>query len=178
MRAHWGFLLVALAALTAAAPSYARGKSKPKDARLALITPNGRPTVKVDRLELPADLPGAAHFKHYLAERLKREARRAKWGAGRNNVIQYRFKVTELAIATDGDVLRVRCTAVGKLPGGQAAKSRLSFGGDPAKRRQVIEHVLDIVARGVVTRLAELERIRRGDLVHARVKAPVNTDTQ
>jgi hypothetical protein len=161
------------ALLSSAAP--AAGKGKPgvkKDARLALITPNGRPTIKIDKVELPPDVAGAKGYAKYLKKRLLRESRRAKWGAGRNNVIQYRFKISELSISDDGDVLRVRCSAVGKLPRGQAAKSQLTFSGDPRKRRKVIEHVLDIVARGVVTRLAELERIRRGDLSRSGVRAP------
>lgn len=147
-------------------------------ARRVALQAGGLPTVRLDRLELPTDVPNGAHFKTHLRKRLKREARRATWGAGRDNVIQYRFKVTELDMVADGDVLRVRCTAVGKLPGGQAAKSHLTFGGDPGKRRQVVEHVLDIVARGVITRLSELERIRRGDLDRARVRAPSSSARQ
>jgi hypothetical protein len=158
-------------------PSAARAAKKPKrDPRLARITAQGRPEVKIHRLELPEGVPALPYYKKYLRSRLRREARRARWGAGRNNVIQFRFTVTELSIASEGDVMRVRCTAIGKLPGGQAAKSHLTFGGDPGKRRQVVEHVLDIVARGVVTRLAELERIRRGDLTRSSVKNPTDAE--
>ncbi|MEZ4225132.1 MAG: hypothetical protein R3B13_29540 [Polyangiaceae bacterium] len=70
------------------------------------------------------------------------------------------------------DVMRVSCTAVGRLPGGRSAKSHLTFGGDPRKKNELITRVLEIVARGVVTRLAELERVRRGDLEKSRVRAP------
>lgn len=165
------------ALLLAAVPAAAKGKpGEKKDARLALITPNGRPTIKIDKVELPPDVANAKGYTKYLKKRLLRESRRAKWGAGRNNVIQYRFTISELSIQDDGDVLRVRCTAVGRLPRGQAAKSHLTFSGDPRKRRQVIEHVLDIVARGVVIRLAELERIRRGDLSRSGVRAPRAVD--
>lgn len=163
------------AALVAAAPT-ASAKEPKKDARLALITPNGRPTIKIHELALPPDVAGAKAWSKYLKKRLLRESRRAKWGAGRNNVIAYRFAISELSIRDDGDALTVRCTAIGKLPGGQAAKSHLSFSGDPRKRRQVVEHVLDIVVRGVVTRLAELERIRRGDLSRSGVRAPRAVD--
>lgn len=165
------------AALVAAAPAALAGKPGPKkDARLALITPNGRPTIKIDKVELPPDVAGAKGYAKYLKKRLLKESRRAKWGAGRNNVIQYRFTITELSVSDEGDVLRIKCTAVGKLPRGQAAKSHLTFSGNPKKRRQVIEQVLDIVARGVVTRLAELERIRRGDLSRSGVRAPRAVD--
>ena len=155
-------------------PKATKAKKPKRDPRLAMITANGRPNIRLDQLDFPDDVPARAYYKKYLRKRLEHETRRARWGAGRNNVIQFRFKVTELSITVESDVLRVRCSAVGKLPGGQAAKSRLTFGGDPGKRRQVVEHVLDIVARGVVTRLAELERIRRGDLDRSSVRPPTN----
>jgi hypothetical protein len=81
---------------------------------------------------------------------------------GSTNRIEYRFAVTELRFRLEKDVLKVRCTAVGRLPGGQTAKSDLTFGGSAQKRGAVVREVLEIVARGVVTRLAELERQRRG----------------
>lgn len=171
-RAALALSLVA-AVLSVAAAADAKGKSKHKrDPRLALITPNGQPKIKVDRIDLPPDVAGAKSYKRFLKKRLLREARKAKWGAGRNNLIQFRFGISELSVSDEGDVLRVRCTAVGKLPRGRAAKSHLTFSGDPRKRRQVIERVLEIVARGVVTRLAELERIRRGGLSRSFVRAP------
>jgi hypothetical protein len=180
MRAWLGYAAaLALAGLLSAVPASAKGpKKSPAAERLAHITARGRPTVKLEALEFPNDVPAAAHFKHYLRRRLAHEARRVRWGAGRNNVIEFRFKVTELTITREDEAIHVRCSAVGRLPGGQAAKSHLTFGGSPAKRNKLIERVLDIVARGVVTRLAELERIRRGELVHARVRTRVNPDTQ
>lgn len=199
MRASWRRLLglvpaLALTLAVGAAPVRARAEGKAsagqkseakakagkkpdaKDRRLAAITPKGRPKVELDRLDFPTDVPNAKRYKKFLRKRLEREARRAKWGAGRNNLIQYRFSIKELSITTDGEVLRVRCSAVGRLPGGQAAKSQLSFGGDPKKRNAVVENVLAIVARGVVSRLAELERIRRGDLRRSGVRPPTTTD--
>lgn len=162
-----------VASTTALAES---GRRERRDPRLAMITPNGRPTIKIDKIQLPPDVANARGYTKYLKKRLLKESRRAKWGAGRNNVIQYRFVVSELSIVDDGDVVRVRCTAFGRLPRGQAAKSHLAFSGEARKRRQVVEHVLDIVARGVVTRLSELERIRRGDLQRSGVRAPRAVD--
>ncbi|NLE88124.1 MAG: hypothetical protein GX607_17200 [Myxococcales bacterium] len=124
-------------------------------------TPRGTPRIHLDRLDFP-DVPGAAGYKKHLLKVLHKEARRARWGAGRDNRIEYRFEVTELSVRVEGDVLRVSCSAVGRLPGRQTARSRLTFGGDPAQRTQVVHQVLEIVARGVLTRLSELERQRRG----------------
>jgi len=93
---------------------------------------------------------------------LRKEVRRVEWGAGRDNRIEYRFSVTKLELTVNGDVLEVSCTAVGALPGGRTAKSQLSFGGAANERQRVVKQVLEIVARGVITRLAQLERRRRG----------------
>lgn len=118
--------------------------------------------MRLDRLDFPQDVPGHARFERHLRATLRREARRADWGASRNNTIEYRFSVDRLMLGGRADVLSVECTATGRLPGGKSARSKLRFSGDPAVKNQLIERVLDIVARGVVTRLAELERKRRG----------------
>jgi hypothetical protein len=149
---------------------------KKRDPRLAMITAKGRPTIKLDRLDFPEGIANSKHYKLFLKKRLLREAKRAKWGAGRNNVIEFRFAVKHLEITVDEDVIRVSCLAVGQLPKGKLAKSKLSYGGNPRKTRQVVENVLAIVARGVVSRLAEMERIRRGDLSHSHVRAPTVSD--
>jgi hypothetical protein len=125
-------------------------------------TPEGRPDVHLDHLEFPSDLRESAALKKHLLSVLKREVRRVEWGAGRENRIEYRYSVTKLSLKLEGDVLHVTCTSVGKLPGGRTAKSHLSFGGAPRDRYKLLKNVLEIVARGVVSRLAELERTRRG----------------
>jgi hypothetical protein len=119
------------------------------------------PRVKLDRLSLPSDLVGAKAYETHLRSTLRREVRHADWGAGHASKISYRFIVEQLDLREDNGVLHVTCTARGRLPKGKSAKSHIVFGGDPRERTKVVEHVLDIVARGVVTRLAELERARR-----------------
>lgn len=159
-----------------AGESAGKTSGKEEAQRLASVTAKGRPTVKLDRLDFPDGVANGKHYRKFLRRRLEREARRARWGAGRNNVIEYRFAIKELHITTENNVLRVRCTAVGRLPKGQAAKSQLTYGGDPRKSRKVVENVLAIVARGVISRLSELERIRRGDLKRSNVRAPATVD--
>jgi hypothetical protein len=124
-------------------------------------TATSRPRVKLDRLTFPTDLPSAKEFEGHLRSTLKREARHADWGAGSSSKISYRFFVEQLELREEAGVLHVTCTALGRLPRGKSAKSHIVFGGDPRDRKKVVERVLDIVARGVVTRLAELERARR-----------------
>jgi hypothetical protein len=126
------------------------------------VTASGRPQVKLDRLDFPTNVEGATAHKRRLEMFLRREVRRVDWGAGADNRIEYRFAVTELSVERQGDVLRVRCAALGRLPGNRTAKSRLDFGGDPKHPAELVDEVLRIVARGVITRLAELERQRRG----------------
>jgi hypothetical protein len=123
---------------------------------------DGHPTVVLDSLKFPKDLIGSSSFESHLKRALGREAYRADWGAGRENRIEYRFEVTELKYTLSDGALRVHCAAIGRLPGGQTAKSQLSFGGKPGERVALTKRVLEIVGRGVITRLAELERRRRG----------------
>ncbi len=144
-------------------PDPALAGGVPRAMPLSLDRPaEGRPTVVLDRLTFPANLQGAATFEKQLRRALRVEAARADWGAGRDNRIEYRFEVRELRFTIQKDALLVYCAATGKLPGGQTAHSELSFGGGLAERTALINRVLSIVARGVITRLSELERKRRG----------------
>lgn len=136
----------------------------------------GRPKVVLDRLDFPAEL-GAKKYRRHLERVLSREVRKVDWGASKDSTIEYRFEVTGLALSTPApDVLTVTCTAVGRLPSGRSASSRLSFSGAPRERDELVQEVLAIVARGVVARLAELERVRRGKLADRRVRPPTDGD--
>lgn len=148
-------LLIA-APLYLAVPGLARA-----DAESSVPATGPGPRVKLDRLTLPPDLIGAKAFESHLRGTLKREVRHADWGAGAGSKISYRFAIEQLELREADGVLHVSCTARGRLPRGKSAKSHIVFGGDPRERTKVVQHVLDIVARGVVTRLAELERARR-----------------
>lgn len=160
--ARWGLSCLALALLV---PGSVSARAKPVDPLPASVPnkdPSGKPKVRLDRLDFPSDVRGAAGHRKHLEHFLRREARRVEWGGGRDNRIEYRFEVTELHIRTEGGVLRVSCSAIGRLPGNKSARSKLTFGGDPARETQIVRQVLEIVARGVLTRLSELERKRRG----------------
>ena len=172
----WLLALLAGSALGAASPAHAM-PGRPPAAPLAAEGREakhrrGRPKVVLDELRFPEGVAGAAYFKKHLKKALTREARRARWGAGSKNRIEYRFYVTKLELAEKDSVLHVTCTAIGKLPKGKSAKSHLAFSGEPRKKNQLVRRVLEIVARGVITRLAELERVRRGDLKQSGVRAP------
>jgi hypothetical protein len=135
--------------------------AKPATARSAHGTASrGQPKIVLDQLDLSKTDLGRPEEK-FLRDVLGREARRADWGAGRKSRIQYRFRVDELEVTEEASVVKIRCAATGWLPKGKTAKSKLSFGGAPKERADLVRRVLAIVARGVVTRLAELERQRR-----------------
>ncbi len=123
--------------------------------------PVGRPQVSLDRLVFPEGIAGGLEFQRHLKLRLRREARKADWGAPTGAKIEFRFFVEELKIRVDGNVLRISCTALGRLPKGKSARSKIEYGGDPRRRTVEVKKVLEMVARGVITRLAELERERR-----------------
>jgi hypothetical protein len=154
-------------ALVATRAALAEPRERPTGSEAAPIAPGigrpqpGRPTVILDALVFPQSVANTARLERHFKHMLRRAARRADWGAGRGARIEYRVVVEELAIAEEAGVLRVRCTALGRLPRGKSARSHLDFGGDPKKRRAVVDRVLEIVARGVVTRLAAIERERR-----------------
>jgi hypothetical protein len=117
--------------------------------------------VTLDRLVFPSGVERAKELERHLRRVLSRAARSADWGAGSGAEIEYRFIVEELSTRFDGGVVRIRCTALGRLPKGKSARSHLEIGASPARRTQEIKKVLEIVGRGVITRLAELERGRR-----------------
>jgi hypothetical protein len=121
----------------------------------------GRPSVRLDRLEFAAQVPATRTVERHLRFALRKAARRADWGAGRHAKIEFRVLVEELTVVEADGVVSVRCTALGRLPKGKSARSRIEFSGKPAQKKKIVGQVLEIVARGVVTRLAALERERR-----------------
>ncbi|MFO7180810.1 MAG: hypothetical protein DIU78_019065 [Pseudomonadota bacterium] len=123
--------------------------------------PPGRPRIVVSRITFPPGTANARAYTRHLQGVLRREADQLDWGAGRGSTITFRFAVEELVLTRKGSALEVQCSARGELPGRRTAKSRLTFGGDPRHPRRLVQRVLEIVARGVVGRLAELERARR-----------------
>jgi hypothetical protein len=150
-------LLACLMALLFAAPAVAKEPKLigPEDG------PEGRPHIVLDRLVVPNTVPEYKRVSRVLEKVLKREAYRVEWGAGRQSRIEYRFYLEELSVTVDKGVYKVHCTAIGRLPKGKSARSKLVLGGDPQNPRKIIDEVLAIVARGVLARLADLERERR-----------------
>ena len=93
---------------------------------------------------------------------LKREARRADWGAGRGSTITLRFSIETLTLDERQTALRVRCSARGELPGRRSAKSQITYSGDRNQGKKLVFQVIEIAVRGVISRLSDIERKRRG----------------
>jgi hypothetical protein len=155
----------ALIVLLAGLAQTALWPSRAAAAEPALIAPSdgpaGRPHIVLDQLVVPDTMPERQRISKVLDKLLKHEQHRVEWGAGRDSRITYRFYLEQLDLSVERGVLKVRCTALGRLPKGKTARSKLEFGGDAKDPRKVIDHVLLIVARGVLARLADLERDRR-----------------
>lgn len=163
-----GLLLALCVALVprAAVADEDEGPRDPKDAPIAPGVEKrppyqGRPSVRLDQLVFPEDVEGRAALERHFRRTLGQAAKRADWGAGSGAKIEYRVTVEALETRVEDGVLRVRCTALGRLPKGKSARSHIEFGGAPSERQALMRRVLEIVARGVVTRLAALERERR-----------------
>lgn len=125
-----------------------------------LVLPAGaaHATARVDITELT--LPGEADAKleKTLRTLLHKAARPLNFGSGKR--VEVSVKLTELTIEESGDLIRVTCTLVGRLKGGGSARSHISFGGKPKRRKELQRQVLAMVSDGVMSRLAEMARVR------------------
>ncbi len=101
---------------------------------------------------------GSEKLQKNLKKLLDQAARKANFGKAKKLV--FSLKMTDFVAEQKGDVYRVSCTMVGRVPGGPSAKSRISFGGSPADKVKLEKQVLTMVANAVVTRLAEIVRSR------------------
>lgn len=116
-----------------------------------------RARVEWKRVEVP---PGddAARLEKLFRKVLAKAGKRADFGKARRVTLSAR--IVELTFEPRGDVLQVTCTMVGRLEGGPKARSRISYGGHPNQRAALEQDVLTMVASGLVTRLAEMARLR------------------
>ena len=111
------------------------------------------------------DISIASREKHpelerFLKQVIDRQTRKADWGPKRPSPIEARFDVTEWSAVLGKDVVRVTCTGVGKLKGGQSVRSHFSMGARPAGRVVLERQLLTMLGRGIVSRLAEVARAK------------------
>ncbi len=118
-----------------------------------------RPKTAVEwtRVDAPEGKEGD-RIARTLRSLLKEASRKADFG--KSGKVALRARVTEYVVEKKGDVLRIRCTVIGRVVGGPSAKSRISFGGDPNDPKGLEKQVLSMVAHGVTSRLAAIARSR------------------
>lgn len=107
---------------------------------------------------------------------LTQAAKKADFGAAKS--VKLSARVVEFTSVKKGDILQVSCTIVGRLVGGPSARSRISFGGNPAERDQLEKQVLSMVANGLVARLAEIAKTRAAREQAAREQAEAQAEAQ
>lgn len=118
----------------------------------------GKAQVEWKDVDAPSG-PDEARLERTLRKLLVKASKKASFG-DISGKVKVSARVTELAWEDKGDVVRLSCTVVGRIEGGPSAKSRISFGGAPAQRAALEKQVLEMVANGVVTRLAEISKSR------------------
>lgn len=129
---------IGLAALSASpGPALAR----PKIEWIHVDVPEGHDSARISKL-----------FKKALAD----AAKKANFGKAKS--VSLSARITELTSEQQGDVLRVSCTVMGRVPRGPGARSRISFGGSPEERAELEKQVITTVANGLVARLAQIVR--------------------
>jgi hypothetical protein len=144
--------IVALAAW----PAGARASTSSEDGHGALPGSRG-PRVVWTEISLPSR-DGRLELERFLKHVVDQQTRRANWGAHRENPIEVRLEVTELTATLAKDVVRVTCTGVGHMKGGQTVRSHFSMGGRPSGKVELERQLLTMLGRGIVGRLAEIAR--------------------
>ncbi len=119
-----------------------------------------RPKADVEwtRVDAPSTNKDGERLAKNLHQLLKEASRKADFG--KTGKVRLRARITEYVVEQKGDVLRIRCTVIGRLEGGPSAKSRIAFGGDPKDPKGLEKQVLKMVAYGVTSRLAALAKAR------------------
>jgi len=114
--------------------------------------------VQWTKVEAPTITKDGERLAKNLQKLLKEASRKADFG--KSGKVLLRARITEYVVEQRGDVMRIRCTVIGRLEGGPSAKSRIAFGGDPKDPKGLEKQVLTMVAHGVTSRLAALAKAR------------------
>lgn len=104
-----------------------------------------------------------AQVEVWLKEILKEESKKARWGKKIEAPLEGAITLTDLRVDEHEGVVRVSCSAIGKIPGVGAARSKFSYGGRPEEKLKLKRHVIELVARGIIGRLSEMVREKNGE---------------
>lgn len=121
------------------------------------------------------DVPDSdAAMEKQLKKLLDQAAKKANFG--KTKKLSFSVKMLEFTSETKGDVHRVTCAIIGRIPGGPSAKSKISFGGSPADKAKLEKQILTMVSKAVVVRLAEIVRARAAKEAEAKKEAEESGD--
>ena len=107
------------------------------------------------------DFPDAAERserERLLRSLLEKESKTENWGARSGDRLEASARVLDFQVIHKPDVVRVTCTALGKLAGGPSVRTHFSMGDHPNNQRKLERMVLTLVARGIVNRLSAVAR--------------------
>lgn len=160
----------ALVRCVALAASLALLMAGPATTAHAEVARGSRGSARVDvaKVDVPASRPDAYRLEATLRSLIKKAARGADFGDGER--ILLRARLEELRHEKRGDVVRIHCTIAGRIEGGKGARSHIRYGGRADQAAKLEKQVLEMVARGLVARLAAIAR----DQPTPRAKTPAD----
>jgi hypothetical protein len=107
---------------------------------------------------VPAARKDQARLEATLKQVLEAEGKKARWGKRGAEAVEASLDLRQFTTTIHGDIAHISCAATGKIKGFGPVKSRFSFGGSAAEQGALEKHVLEILARGIIQRLAEMAR--------------------
>lgn len=110
-------------------------------------------TVEIGDVAVPPG-DGQKQAEKRLRNALREAAKEADFGKVKS--VKIAAKLVEWKVEKSDDVLRITCTLVGRVEGGKSARSHLSYGGRLDEQTKLEKLVVRMVARGLLTRLAQL----------------------
>src|SRR4051812_27860799 len=153
----WWLLVLAALAAFVARPSVAHAKTE----------------LVVTDLSLPDDRQ-SKEFEKLVRVTINRAAKPLDFGHAKR--VEVTVRLTEFAVETSEDLVRVTCTLVVRLKGGGTARSHISFGDKPKRRKGLEKQVLKMASESVLIRIAEMTRVR--EALEKKKKESESSDTK
>ncbi len=113
--------------------------------------------VTITDVKLP-DGPPSKELERTVRTAIAKAASGANFGKTKH--VELSIRLSEMTVEVADGVVRVTCTLSGKLKGGGTARSHVTFGDVPRKKKKLTKQVLKMAAEGVVARLADVLRDR------------------
>lgn len=112
--------------------------------------------LSIAKLEMPED--SAADFEKRVRRLIRSTAEKLDFGKTKR--VEASFRLKDFDVDRSDGLVRVTATFVGRLQTGGTARSHISFGAKPSKQKSLEKQVLRIVVDSVLSRLAEMARVR------------------